>query len=107
MWFLLLTACSIFCYWRNRKSISSLYSKWGKSWLIQEGAFVLAFLLFTIVRLYSPHVHDPVGEGYNGGGEAGMDYGFLASVVRGETFPPQTSCGWQDNPLDLPFIMVI
>ncbi|HEY5040253.1 MAG TPA: DUF2298 domain-containing protein, partial [bacterium] len=89
LWFLLLAVLSAFGFWKNQKSIKTLYSKWGKAWLIQEGAFALAFLLFTIVRMYNPHIHDPVGEGYNGGGEAGMDYGFLASVVRGETFPPQ------------------
>ena len=57
--------------------------------MLQEAAFVGAFLLFTIVRSYCAHVHDPVGDGYNGGGEAGMDFGFLSSVVRSETFPPQ------------------
>ena len=89
MWFLFLVVLSSYGYWRNRKSVKTLYLKWGKSWFIQEGTFALAFVLFTIVRLYNPHIHDPVGDGYNGGGEAGMDYGFLASVVRGETFPPQ------------------
>ncbi len=88
-WFLVLTALSLFWFWRDRRSIKTLYSKWSKSWLIQEGAFALAFLLFTLVKIYIPHIHDPVGEGYNGGGEAGMDFGFLSSVVRGETFPPQ------------------
>ena len=89
VWFLLLTVFSLVGYWRDRKSIRIFYSKFKNSWLIQEGAFVLAFSVFTIVRLYNPHIHDPIGDGYNGGGEAGMDYGFLASVVRGETFPPQ------------------
>ena len=39
--------------------------------------------------MYNPHIHDPYGEGYSGGGEAGMDFGFLSSIVRGESFPPQ------------------
>ncbi|HTC22144.1 MAG TPA: DUF2298 domain-containing protein, partial [bacterium] len=88
-WFLALTGISLFGFWRDRKLIKTIYSKWSKTWLIQEGAFVLAFLLFTLVKIYIPHIHDPVGEGYNGGGEAGMDFGFLSSVVRGESFPPQ------------------
>ena len=88
-WFLALIVLSLFGYWRDWRSIKALYSKWSKPWLIQEGAFVLAFLAFTLVKIFFPNVHDPGGEGYNGGGEAGMDFGFLASIVRGETFPPQ------------------
>jgi YYY domain-containing protein len=89
IWLLVFAALSGWFYWRQRKSLKSLYVQWGRSWLIQEGAFVLAFLGFTLVKIYVPHIHDPGGEGYWGGGEAGMDYGFLASVVRSETFPPQ------------------
>lgn len=79
----------LFDFFKNQKKIIVLYKKNKHSWLIQETVFILAFIVFTVVRLYCPHVHDPVGEGYNGGGEAGMDFGFLASVVRSETFPPQ------------------
>ena len=86
---LLLAFLSVYAYKRDWKNIKALYSQWGRSWLIQEGAFTLAFFLFTLVRIYNPNIHDPVGEGYNGGGEAGMDFGFLASVVRSESFPPQ------------------
>lgn len=89
VWFLLLTGLSVYGYWRDRKVIKDFYKRLGRVWLIQEGVFVFAFIAFTFVRLYSSHVHDPSGEGYNGGGEAGMDFGFLASIVRGETFPPQ------------------
>ena len=89
VWFLLLAAGSAYFYWRDQKSLKALYLMHKQSWLIQEGAFALAFLVFTLVKIYIPNIHDPVGEGYNGGGEAGMDFGFLASVVRGETFPPQ------------------
>ncbi len=89
VWFLLLAALSLGMYWRDREVIQALHAKWSKAWRVQEGAFVLMFFLFTLVKLYIPHIHDPVGEGYNGGGEAGMDFGFLSSIVRGETFPPQ------------------
>jgi uncharacterized membrane protein len=88
-WLLLLGFISAWAYWKQWKSIKPLYTKWSKTWLIQEGVFVLAFALFSLVKIFIAHIHDPVGEGYNGGGEAGMDFGFLASVVRGETFPPQ------------------
>ena len=73
----------------DRKDIATAFAKWGREWLIQDLVFIGAFLIFTIVRLYNPHIHNPSGEGYNGGGEAGMDFGFLSSIVRGETFPPQ------------------
>ncbi len=89
VWFLLLAALSLGMYWRDRKAIQALHSKWSKDWMVQEGAFVLMFFLFTLVKIFIPHIHDPVGEGYNGGGEAGMDFGFLSSIVRGEAFPPQ------------------
>lgn len=89
VWFFLLAALSTWVAWRDQKSLKSLWAKWGRVWLIQEGAFLVAFAAFTLVKIFMPHIHDPVGEGYNGGGEAGMDYGFLASVVRGESFPPQ------------------
>lgn len=89
IWLFLLVVLSSFMFWRDHKSIKESYKLFGRSWLIQEGAFILVFTAFTIVRLYCSHVHDPSGEGYNGGGEAGMDFGFLASVVRGESFPPQ------------------
>ncbi|HVM33401.1 MAG TPA: DUF2298 domain-containing protein [bacterium] len=80
---------SLAALWGRVENFVGLLKKWGKTWALQEVLFVSLFLFFTLVRGFNPHVHDPVGEGYNGGGEAGMDYGFLASVVRGESFPPQ------------------
>ncbi len=90
-WFflLLLAAISTYYFWRDQKFYKTIYSKLGHSWRIQEGAFVLAFALFSLVKIYISHIHDPGGEGYNGGGEAAMDFGFLSTVVRGETFPPE------------------
>lgn len=88
-WFLGLAFLSAFAYWKDSRKIKLLYARWGGSWKIQEGAFVAAFALFSLAKIYMPHIHDPIGEGYNGGGEAGMDFGFLSSIVRGETFPPQ------------------
>jgi len=89
VWLLVLTGISGWIFFVDQKQIKLLFAKNKKSWMFQEAAFVGAFLLFTIIRSYCAHVHDPVGDGYNGGGEAGMDFGFLSSVVRGETFPPQ------------------
>lgn len=88
-WLLVLAALSLFAYWRDRAFLKSLYAKWGSAWIRQETAFIIAFSVFTFIKLFISHIHDPVSDGYNGGGEAGMDFGFLASVVRGETFPPQ------------------
>ena len=88
-WFLLFAALSGWWAWRDQKNLKALWLKWGRVWMVQEGAFLAAFTAFTLVKIFMSHIHDPVGEGYNGGGEAGMDYGFLASVVRGEKFPPQ------------------
>ena len=107
VWFLILLVLSAGLYWHDQKSLKAAFNKWSKVWWFQEGAFVLAFLLFTFVKMFIPHIHDPVGEGYNGGGEAGMDFGFLASVVRGESFPTPKICGWRDSLSDIPFIMVI
>ncbi|HVZ80968.1 MAG TPA: DUF2298 domain-containing protein [bacterium] len=89
VWFLLLMAASLWSYWKNSRDFKVLLAKWGKDWVHQELAFIGAFAAFSLIKVFIPHIHDPVGEGYNGGGEAGMDFGFLASVVRGESFPPQ------------------
>ncbi len=89
IWFLLLSALSAWAYQRDWKELRSLWAKNSKSWIHQEAAFAAAFAAFSLVKIFIPHIHDPVGEGYNGGGEAGMDFGFLASVIRGESFPPQ------------------
>ena len=89
VWFILLVVLALLGYWRDGSTIKAAYAKWSKAWMVQECAFAAMFLLFTLIKIYIPHIHDPVGEGYNGGGEAGMDFGFLASVVRGESFPPQ------------------
>jgi len=88
-WLLVLAGLSVFTVLSERKNLSQAFSRFAGSWLYQEGVFLLAFALFTLVRIHNPHVHDPMGEGYSGGGEAGMDYGFLASVVRGTSFPAQ------------------
>jgi len=80
---------AVFAATRWRRTLLEAFHKNGKSFLIQEGLFFLLFAFFVVVRMHNPHVHDPIGEGYSGGGEAGMDFGFLASVVRGESFPAQ------------------
>lgn len=87
--FFLFLVASLLLGLKNKARLKSIFVQNKANWLTQEIVFVGAFLVFTLVRIYCPHIHDPVGEGYNGGGEAGMDFGFLASVVRGETFPPQ------------------
>ncbi len=89
VWVSILALLSAAYAYQTRASLAAAFKKYGRGWLIQEAIFTGAFVLFTIVRLYNPHIHDPSGEGYNGGGEAGMDFGFLASIVRGESFPPQ------------------
>ena len=88
-WFFALLGLALWGFRKDFGGVKSAYAKWGESWKHQEWAFVAAFAAFTLVKIYIPHIHDPSGEGYNGGGEAGMDFGFLASVVRGENFPPQ------------------
>ena len=89
VWLLLCAAGSLTAAYCWRGDLREAYRKHGTSWWIQEGIFLLAFGAFTLVRMHNPHIHDPIGEGYSGGGEAGMDFGFLSSVVRGETFPAQ------------------
>lgn len=82
-------AASLFAARRWREALARAYRDHAKSWWMQEGLFLLLFAAFTFIRMNNPHVHDPSGEGYSGGGEAGMDMGFLSSVVRATTFPPQ------------------
>ncbi len=87
--FFLFAAVSALLVLKEKAHLKTIFEKNKKNWFVQELVFISAFFVFTLVRIYCPHIHDAVGEGYNGGGEAGMDFGFLASVVRGETFPPQ------------------
>ncbi len=89
VWILLLVALGSVYAYQVKDELMNSFKKHGKGWMIQEVVFLGAFLAFTIVRMYNPHIHDPYGEGYSGGGEAGMDFGFLSSIVRGESFPPQ------------------
>ena len=85
-WLLLLAIGSAFLYWRDQKSLKAIYLKHKQSWLVQEGAFALAFLAFTLVKIYIPNIHDPVGEGYNGGGGSGeWILGFWPQWFGGET----------------------
>lgn len=80
---------SAWAFHRDWGGCREAFSRFRGSFFRQEWVFLGAFVIFTIVRMHNPHIHDPVGEGYSGGGEAGMDFGFLSSIVRGDRFPPQ------------------
>ena len=47
------------------------------------------FVAFTLVKIYIPTFMIRWGKGTTAAAKAGMDFGFLATVVRGEHFPPQ------------------
>jgi len=75
----LVTAGSYAAYRQRRALRAFLKSEWP-ALLAMEGVFLLAFVLWGVVRLYDPHIS---------GTEKPMDFGFMNAVLRSQHFPPQ------------------
>ena len=71
---------------RRRDLLVRTAGRWRRM-LEAEAVFLAAFLGFLLVRANNPNIHDPVGHGYCGGGEA-MDFAFLNALTRANSFPP-------------------
>ena len=78
-------ALSAWLLWRGQRELLTAlrahYSEPGalKYVLAAEVLFTLTFIFWTLMRAYSPDIF---------GTEKFMDFGFMNSVVRSETFPP-------------------
>lgn len=72
---------------RNKKEISGFASQNRKYIIVTESIFLGAYLLFIIIKLFSPDVHNVMGHGYNGGGEP-MGMAYLSAIYNDVKFPP-------------------
>jgi YYY domain-containing protein len=59
----------------------------GRDWVWAEVIFAVAFVGYMLTKLYNPDIHNPFGQGYNGGGEP-MGMTFFSGVYKSIHFPP-------------------
>ncbi len=75
----LLAVGSLFLLIRRRHQIVSFISENRNVIIITEAIFLLAFVLWAVVRAYNPEILF---------GEKPMDFAFLNGILRSEYFPP-------------------
>ncbi len=89
LWILLaiLFGVSAFFSIKNRPEITA-FTKSNRGYIIAaESIFLAAYLLFIIVKLWAPDIHNVAGHGYNGGGEP-MGLAYLSAIYNDVKFPP-------------------
>lgn len=82
-----LFAASTWAYRANLKEIRTFVKNNLMHIYITEAIFAGAYLLFILIKLWSPNIHDIAGHGYNGGGEP-MGMAYLSAIYNGVKFPP-------------------
>ncbi|MDO8673006.1 MAG: DUF2298 domain-containing protein [Dehalococcoidia bacterium] len=70
---------SLLLFSRRREELVAFIRDNKRTILIEEGLFLLAFLLWTFVRSYNPEIRTT---------EQPMDFGFMNAIYRSEFFPP-------------------
>jgi len=84
---LVLGGASLYWAWLRRDELRAFADQKGKLWLTGEIIFLVAFIGYALTKLYNPDIHNPFGQGYNGGGEP-MGMTFFTSVYKSIHFPP-------------------
>ncbi len=69
--------------WLRRAEIRALFRDRWRLLLLEEGVFLVGFLIFLLIRLGNPDLWHPYF-----GGEKPMDFAYLNAVLRSTTFPP-------------------
>ena len=89
LWILLFAAAALSIWYtlKNRKETAEFYSANRQHIILTETLFLAAYMLFVIVKLWTPDIHNVPGHGYNGGGEP-MGMAYLSAIFNGVTFPP-------------------
>ena len=89
LWILIavLFAAAAFFTIKNKKEITGFASENKKYILVTEALFLGAYLLFILIKIFCPDVHNIVGHGYNGGGEP-MGMAYLSAIYNDVKFPP-------------------
>lgn len=72
---------------RRRTEVEEFFRSRRREWLVSEGVFLLAFVGYALTKMYNPDIHNPFGQGYNGGGEP-MGMTFFSAVYHSLHFPP-------------------
>lgn len=73
--------------WRRPVALKAYAARQGRLWWTAEVVFAAAFIGYALTKLYNPDIHNPFGQGYNGGGEP-MGMTFLSAVYQSLHFPP-------------------
>jgi YYY domain-containing protein len=73
--------------YRRQTEILEFFKSRGRLWWASETVFLVAFILYMLTKLYNPDIHNPFGQGYNGGGEP-MGMSFFSSAYKSVHFPP-------------------
>ena len=77
----LLAAGSLFIFIRRRQQLVSFISENRRVIIATEAIFLLAFVIYALLRSYNPEILYIGGEKY-------MDFAFLNGILRSEYFPP-------------------
>jgi YYY domain-containing protein len=72
---------------RHPGELQALVKKQARNWAWSEVVFIAAFVGYMLTKLYNPDIHNPFGQGYNGGGEP-MGMTFFSGVYKSLHFPP-------------------
>jgi YYY domain-containing protein len=89
LWVLLLAfaALSVYFTLRKRQEIAAFFKQNRLQVFTTEWFFLGTYLLFEIIKLWAPDIHNVAGQGYNGGGEP-MGMAYLSSIYNDVKFPP-------------------
>ncbi len=72
---------------RHPDAWKQFVAKHARDWVWAEVVFTVAFVGYMLSKLYNPDIHNPHGQGYNGGGEP-MGMTFFTGVYKSIHFPP-------------------
>jgi YYY domain-containing protein len=89
LWILLAIAAAAAVYFsmRMRPEITGFIKQNRSHVMMTEWLFLGAYLLFEIIKLWAPDIHNVAGQGYNGGGEP-MGMAYLSGIYNDVKFPP-------------------
>lgn len=84
---LVLGGLSGYWAWKRQDQLREYIRTRGVYWVWAEAIFLIAFAGYMLTKLYNPDIHNPFGQGYNGGGEP-MGMTFFTAVYKSIYFPP-------------------